>query len=102
MRNTPSLSSLLFAAGLVGACQAFTGTAGGGYVADTSLRAAVMTQLVTDPAADLGRVEVDVRRGVAYLHGTVDSGDVKRQAEQIVRRVDGIKDVVNNLRPQGG
>jgi hypothetical protein len=42
-------------------------------------------------------VTVDVDDGVVKLKGTVNSAQKKAQAEEIARKVDGVKSVVNNL-----
>jgi hyperosmotically inducible protein len=81
---------------LVG-CQALTGKTAGQNIDDATLTASVKSQLVADKAANLTRIDVDTNNGVVYLNGTVESAEQKARAEQLARRVDGVKRVVNNL-----
>ncbi|MGH7848449.1 MAG: BON domain-containing protein [Candidatus Binatia bacterium] len=88
---------LLLAAVIATGCQAMTGKSAGRNIDDASLTASVKAQLVADKAANLVRVDVDTNNGVVYLNGTVESRDQKERAEQLARRVDGVRKVVNNL-----
>ena len=104
-----STRSILKAAGLfvlaavIGTgCQAMTGKTAGRNVDDATLTASVKAQLVADKAANLVRVDVDTNNGVVYLNGTVESGEQKDRAEQLAKRVDGVKKVVNNLQVGSG
>ena len=45
-------------------------------------------------------ITVNVDNGVAKLKGTVNSPEKKAKAEEITRKVSGVKDVVNNLEVQ--
>jgi hyperosmotically inducible periplasmic protein len=86
---------LMFLA-LVG-CQAMTGQTMGENIDDASLTASVKSSLVGDKAANLTRVEVDTTNGVVSLNGVVESAQQKARAEEVVRRVNGVKGVKNNL-----
>jgi hyperosmotically inducible protein len=81
-------------------CQAMTGKTAGQNVDDATITASVKSTLVADKAANLTRVDVDTNRGVVSLNGIVDSADQKARAEQLARRVDGVKNVINNLQVQ--
>jgi len=81
---------------LVG-CQAMTGQTMGENIDDASLTASVKTSLVGDKAANLTRIEVDTTNGVVSLNGVVDSAQQKSRAEELTRRVNGVKGVKNNL-----
>jgi len=85
---------LMFLA-LVG-CQAMTGQTMGENIDDASLTASVKSSLVGDKAANLTRVEVDTTNGVVSLNGVVESAQQKAR-EEVVRRVNGVKGVKNNL-----
>ena len=50
---------------------------------------------------DASGIEVDVSGGVVTLTGTVDDRWAKRLAEDIVERVAGVRDVMNQLRVGG-
>lgn len=86
---------LMFLA-LVG-CQAMTGQTMGENIDDASLTTSVKSSLVGDKAANLTRVEVDTTNGVVSLNGVVESAQQKARAEEVVRRVNGVKGVKNNL-----
>jgi hyperosmotically inducible protein len=81
---------------LVG-CQAMTGKTAGQNVDDAAITASVKSTLVADKLANLTRIDVDTNKGVVSLNGVVDTADHKARAEQLARRVDGVKSVVNNL-----
>lgn len=67
--------------------------------ADTRLAQAVRTQL--DASADTkgasSRVEIEAKDGTVTLTGTVDTVRDKATVEQIVARVDGVKNIVNQI-----
>jgi hyperosmotically inducible periplasmic protein len=54
-------------------------------------------KLARDDQATLQAVTVDVDDGVVKLKGKVNSAEKKAKAEEIARKVDGVKSVVNNL-----
>jgi hyperosmotically inducible periplasmic protein len=86
---------LMFLA-LVG-CQAMTGQTMGENIDDASLTASVKSSLVGDKAANLTRIDVDSNNGVVSLNGVVESAQQKARAEELARRVDGVKGINNNL-----
>ncbi|GAB4301086.1 MAG: hypothetical protein Kow0096_21570 [Thiohalomonadaceae bacterium] len=66
--------------------------------ADNLLAAAVNRALVHDKSIDAGAIRVSVRDAVVTLAGTVPSHDSVEHVVNLVRRMDGVKGVVNNLR----
>jgi hyperosmotically inducible protein len=82
-------------------CQAMTGRTAGRHIDDASISASVKSTLVADKAANLTRVDVDTTNGVVSLNGIVQSSEEKARAEQLAGRVDGVRNVVNNLQVQG-
>jgi hyperosmotically inducible protein len=93
------IASALFISLLV-SCQAMTGKTAGQNVDDAAITASVKSTLVADKVANLTRVDVDTNRGVVSLNGVVESAEQKSRAEQLARRVDGVKNVINNLQVQ--
>jgi hyperosmotically inducible periplasmic protein len=85
---------LVFA--LIG-CQAMTGKSAGRNVDDAAITASVKSTLVADKAVNLTRIDVDTNNGVVSLNGVVDSAQQKDRAEQLTRRVDGVRGINNNL-----
>jgi hyperosmotically inducible periplasmic protein len=97
--NIPSIvlaALLLFIVG----CTAMTGQTAGQYVDDSTITASVKTQLVSDKAANLTRIDVDTTNQVVTLNGIVETADQKARAEQLASRVKGVKGVKNNLQIQ--
>ena len=78
-------------------CQAMTGKTAGRNVDDAAITASVKSTLVADKIANLTRVDVDTNNGVLSLNGVVDSAQQKGRAEDLARRVDGVRGVNNNL-----
>jgi hyperosmotically inducible periplasmic protein len=81
-------------------CQAMTGRTAGENLDDTNVTAAVKAQLGQDKLSTLTRIEVDTNDGVVALNGTVESAEQRARAEQLARKVNGVKRVVNNLQVQ--
>ena len=78
-------------------CQAMTGKTAGQNVDDAALTASVKSTLVADKVSNLTRVDVDTNNGVVSLNGVVDSAQQKARAEDLARRVNGVRGVNNNL-----
>ena len=78
-------------------CQAMTGKTAGRNIDDAAITASVKSTLVADKAANLTRIDVDTDNGVVSLNGVVDSAQQKGRAEELTRRVDGVRGVNNNL-----
>ena len=78
-------------------CQAMTGKSAGRNVDDATITASVKSTLVADKVANLTRIDVDTNNGVVSLNGVVNSAQQKSRAEELARRVDGVRGVNNNL-----
>jgi hyperosmotically inducible periplasmic protein len=78
-------------------CQAMTGKSAGRNVDDAAITASVKSTLVANKAVNLTRIDVDTNNGVVSLNGVVDSAQQKDRAEQLTRRVDGVRGINNNL-----
>ena len=78
-------------------CQTITGETLGENIDDTTITTTVKTRLAQEKGATLTRVQVDTNRGVVQLSGVVDSTTDRIRAEEVARRVGGVKKVVNNL-----
>jgi hypothetical protein len=70
------------------------------YWSDTSITMAVKSKLIAEKASSLTKVNVDTRQGVVSLNGTVDSNETKERAAKLARQVEGVREVVNNLKVQ--
>jgi osmotically-inducible protein OsmY len=78
-------------------CETIRKKASGPEFEDAKLTAIIQAQLAREDRASLQAVTVNVDDGVAKLKGTVDSAEKKAKAEEITRKVSGVKSVVNNL-----
>lgn len=99
MNFTKKLATLIFVL-LLGGCQAMTGRTAGQNVDDAALTASVQSQLTADRLSNFTRIDVDTNNGVVSLNGVVESAENRARAEQLARRVNGVKNVVNNLQVQ--
>jgi sporulation protein YlmC with PRC-barrel domain len=68
---------------------------------DASITAAVKSRLGAERAGNLKDVDVDADEGVVKLSGSVPSDEAKRRAAEIVRDVEGVKRVENNIEVKG-
>lgn len=94
-------AALLLAVLAIFGCQAMTGRTAGRNIDDATITASVKSSLVADKIANLTRVDVDTTNGVVSLNGVVESSEQKNRAQQLASRVDGVRNVVNNLQVQG-
>jgi hyperosmotically inducible periplasmic protein len=72
-------------------------------VSNTASSATLTTKVKTALASDAGMstmtsIDVDSDKGVVTLKGKVDSAEAKKKAEEIAKKVDGVKSVKNQLR----
>ena len=65
---------------------------------DERIREDVNEALFRDEHVDASEIEVEVKEGDVTLMGTVDSREAKRQAEDCVWNVSGVRNVTNTLR----
>ncbi len=56
--------------------------------------------LARDSRIDATEIEVKVIEGTVYLSGKVDSRQTKRLAQLAIENLSGVKDVINQLRPE--
>jgi hyperosmotically inducible periplasmic protein len=72
-------------------------------VSKSAAGAALTTKVKTALAKDIGMgtatsIDVDSADGVVTLKGKVNSAEAKKKAEEIAKKVDGVKSVKNQLR----
>ncbi len=89
---------------LAGSVTTFTGCAGnqydrstGQYIDDKSLTVRVHSALSDNPDYKFSDVNVNIYRGTVQLSGFVNTMDQKSKAEEIVKGVQGVKDVENQI-----
>jgi osmotically-inducible protein OsmY len=71
------------------------------FWADATITAAVKRRLAGEHMATLVKINVDTNQGTVHLNGTVDSPAAKERAAELARQVEGVRQVVNNLKVQG-
>jgi len=72
----------------------------GEVVDDMSIAAQTKTKLAADPVTDAIKIDVEVDKSHVQLNGFVDSMQERTRAEEIVRSIDGVASVDNNLQLQ--
>ena len=97
IRNFKSIAVVFVLLGILAGCQAMTGRTAGENVDDATITTTVKARLAQDKLGSLTRVDVDTTNGVVALNGTVETAEQRARAEQLARRVDGVKRVQNNL-----
>ena len=58
----------------------------------------VIRRLANDRDLKTTAIEVDVKERIVTLRGLIDSEKLRQRAEQVTRKTDGVKKVVNELR----
>jgi len=64
---------------------------------DATVTAKVKTALLAQPQLKSLAIDVDTSKNVVSLNGTVESEQARADAERLVRQVEGVKEVKNNL-----
>ena len=83
---------------ILNGCETIWEKASGPEFEKAKLTATIKAQLAREDQATLQAVTVDIGDdGVVKLKGTVSSVEKKAKAEEITRKVSGVKSVVNNL-----
>ena len=103
MKKLTGLGLALFLC--VGAASSlFTGCAGnrterstGEYIDDKAVQARVKSALGDHKEYKFGDVEVKAFKGSVQLSGFVNSDDQKDKAAEIAKKVDGVREVINNI-----
>jgi hyperosmotically inducible protein len=81
-------------------CTAMTGESAKANVNDAAITTAVKAKLAGDRMASLTRVDVETVKGTVYLTGIVPDSAAKLRAQEIAQKVDGVANVVNDLKTQ--
>lgn len=89
---------LLVATPLVTSC-ASTGEqrSTGQTIDDATITAKVKSEIIADPEVSALNVNVTTFKGQVQLSGYVDNANQRKRAEQIARKVEGVKSVSNDL-----
>lgn len=68
---------------------------------NAGLTGKVKSALANDVGLKTLAINVDSNDGVVTLKGSVDSADTRSRAEQVAKKVDGVKSVKNELKLKG-
>lgn len=96
------LAAMMVAVGLVG-CAGMGGSGSGPdrtvgqAVDDAAIVTRMKAALAGDPDLSALKINVDSTKGAVRLKGEVKSLAMRRKAEELARRVDGVKSVDNQL-----
>lgn len=88
---------LIFVLLLLPGCVALTGETAGENIDDTVLTTEIKARLAGEKVLHTTRVGVKTERGVVYLTGSVDTADDRNKIGEIVKKVKGVRDVVNRI-----
>lgn len=95
-RRRIALASLAVATALLLAGCASTRPVGS-QVSDSWIATKVESKLAANPSINNFEIDVDVQDGVVRLSGNVETPDDRREAEDIARRTEGVRSVVNDI-----
>jgi hyperosmotically inducible protein len=66
-------------------------------VSDDVIYDYVIRRLASDPVVKGAQLKVDVKDGIVQIRGTVETEKQKDRAEKVVKKMDGVKGVTNEL-----
>jgi osmotically-inducible protein OsmY len=82
----------------IAACSMISGRESPGqYTDDTTITTKVKADILGDPDLKVLQINVETMQGVVQLSGFVDSQQSKIKAEELARKVGGVKAVRDNL-----
>lgn len=70
-------------------------------VLDNAITAKLKTELVLNPLTRITIIQVESRKGVVTLNGSVKTDEQKREAEKLARATAGVMNVENHLKVSG-
>lgn len=88
---------LIVIIGMLGCAGSRTQTSTGEYLDDRAISTKAKTALLADEEVSGMQVEVETFKGVVQLSGFVDTPAQAQKAEQIVRAIEGVQRVENDI-----
>src|SRR6266498_1587189 len=70
-------------------------------ISDDSIYDHVKRRLANDPDVKGGALGIDVKQGVVTLRGSVETEKQKQKAEKLAKKVNGVKQVINEIKLSG-
>lgn len=100
LKNTARLlGATVVAVSLLGACASTRTQEGTGeYVDDTVITGKVKTAIFNEPTLKSAEINVETFKGVVQLSGFVSSGENKKLAMDVARKVPGVTSVKDDMR----
>ena len=95
-----SMLVMVVLVGLVAGCTTMTGKTAGQNVDDATITAKVKEKLAVEKMSTLTKIDVDTNKGTVYLTGNVENQELKNKVTNIAWQVNGVHEVVNNLKVQ--
>lgn len=71
-------------------------------LSDRILQRVLRDRLSLEPELATSDVQVDVREGTVIVTGSADTMNTKYRLEELIKRVDGVKNIENNLKVRVG
>ena len=71
-------------------------------LSDRILQRVVCDRLSLEPELATSDVQVDVREGTVIVNGSADTMNTKYRLEELIKRVEGVKNIENNLKVRVG
>ena len=71
-------------------------------LSDRILQRVLRDRLSLEPELATSDVQVDVREGTVIVTGSADTMNTKYRLEELIKRVDGVKNIENNLKGRVG
>ncbi len=71
------------------------------YLNDSAITTQVKFDINREPTLNMLQIHVDTHKGVVQLSGFVDDRETVEKAEEVARKVKGVKTVINNLVVKG-
>ena len=97
LRHMQLLIVVMLAMLTFAACSTGSGRTVGENFDDASITAQVKARLAGEKVSTLTKVDVDTTHRTVYLHGVVDSEELRQRAYSIAWSVKGVNGVINNL-----
>lgn len=92
------LVAMLFAAAVAGCASTPTSEGTGEYIDDSVITAKVKATLFNEPTLKSAEINVETFKGKVQLSGFVADPNSVQKAIEVTRGVDGVKEVINDVR----
>lgn len=99
LKNFVLFAAFLFA--LAGCAGSQTKSSTGDLIDDSTITTKVKTALLGDPDVKGTQVSVETFKGTVQLSGFADTAKAKSRAEDLAKRVEGVKAVKNDILVRG-